>query len=204
MYIPKIHKPADEISALDYIKKHGFATFISQGSKGVTATHIPMYLDTTGEKPYLVSHISVANEQKLDLNTSSEHLAIFMDTHAYISSSWYDHINVPTWNYISVHVYGKSTILKGSEIEQSLVKLVDQYEKGRDNRFYLSDMPEKMKSAHFRGLVAFKMSMDRIEVAHKLSQNRSDKDYQNVISHLEKEADKGSHSVAHEMKKLRS
>ena len=43
-------------------------------------------------------------------------MIIFPGPHAYVSSSWYDHENVPTWNYIAVHVYGKIKIIEGEQL----------------------------------------------------------------------------------------
>jgi transcriptional regulator len=42
----------------------------------------------------------------------NDEVLAFSGPHSYISSSWYDHENVPTWNYIAVHVYGKIKLLK--------------------------------------------------------------------------------------------
>ncbi|SEF39789.1 Putative FMN-binding domain-containing protein [Algoriphagus boritolerans DSM 17298 = JCM 18970] len=44
-----------------------------------------------------------------------EVLVNFQGPYAYISSSWYNHENVPTWNYLAVHVYGKIRIIEGEE-----------------------------------------------------------------------------------------
>ncbi len=204
MYVPKIHRAKNEKDVLEYLRIHRFATLVSQHKGRIIATHIPMVLTHIDEQPFLLSHISVANEQKTSFDNEQELLAIFMTTHSYISSSWYDHINVPTWNYIAVHVYGKARIIEGDELEEALTELVDIYEDGRKDRFKISDMPDKMKKAHLKGLVGFQMSMDKIETAHKLSQNRNDKDYFNIIEELEKEEDPGSADVARAMKKLRS
>lgn len=204
MYVPSIHKPGSEIEIHDYIRKNGFATLVSLIEGTTVATHIPLYLDKMENGKFrLLGHFAAANEQKLSLGKDADLLAIFMETHAYVSSSWYDHINVPTWNYIAVHVYGKSRILKGAELYTSITKLVDQYEHGRPERFRLSDMTEDMKKAHFAGLIGFEMSIDKIESSYKLSQNRKDHDYKNIIERLEEEGDNGSTGIADKMKKLR-
>lgn len=205
MYVPRIHKQEDDEEVYKYIRKNGFATLVSQLDQRLIASHVPMYLNESEERGFsLFSHIALGNEQKKCLDGEQQMLAIFMNTHAYVSSSWYNHINVPTWNYVAVHIYGRATILEGDALFDSINKLVDQYEEGRAGRFHISDMPTDMQQAHFKGLVGFEMSIDKIEPAFKLSQNRNDNDYHNVINQLEQEKEKGSAEIANEMKKLRS
>ena len=205
MYVPSIHKPQDQIDVYEYIRSNGFATLIGEKDGRQLATHIPMFLDQSEEGDYhLLSHIAVANEQKVCFDGKQELLAIFMEQHAYISSSWYDHVNVPTWNYVAVHAYGSAIIMKGEELVASMQKLVHQYEDGRSGRFQMSDMPENMLQAHLNGVVGFSMKIERIESSYKLSQNRNDRDYKNVIDQLEKNDDSGDRAIAKQMKKLRS
>ena len=52
-------------------------------------------------------------------------LAIFSGVHTYISSSWYNHENVPTWNYLAVHVSGKIRLIEGQELMDHLKSLTD-------------------------------------------------------------------------------
>lgn len=205
MYVPKIHHQEDQEEIYKYIKANGFATLVSQLDKRSIATHVPMYLNKTEEGGYtLLSHIALGNEQKKCLDGQQELLAIFMNSHTYVSSSWYNHINVPTWNYISIHVYGTAEVLEGEKLYSSINKLVDQYEGGREGRFHLSDMSDNMQKAHIKGLVGFEMTIDQIVPAFKLSQNRNDIDFHNVISKLEGEENAGSTEIAKEMKKSRS
>ncbi len=204
MYVPSIHNGKDQEQVYDYIRHHGFATLVSQHEGRHIATHIPMYLNEGAQGNYtLLSHIAIANEQKHSFDEKQELLAIFMEQHAYISSSWYSHLNVPTWNYVSVHVYGTARVISGNELRESIEKLVDQYERGRPDRFKVDDMPHDMKEAHFKGLVGFEMKISKIESSYKLSQNRNDKDHANVISQLEKEENSGSIGIAKAMKELR-
>ncbi len=205
MYVPSIHKANDPTDVYDYIKANGFATLVSELDGRQMATHIPMILDQDEQGDYhLLSHIAVANEQKESFDGQKELLAIFMEQHAYVSSSWYNHVNVPTWNYIAVHAYGPVSILSVEELHDSMHKLVHKYEDGRAGRFNIKDMPADMLQAHLKGVVGFSMKIERIESSYKLSQNRNDEDYKNVIDQLEKTGDKGSQDIAQQMNKLRS
>ena len=203
MYVPRIHRPEAQEAIFDHIKKNGFGTVIGQKEGKQIAVHVPLLVKEIDGKRVLTSHVAVANEIKSCFDGKQELLAIIMQQHAYVSSSWYSHVNVPTWNYIAVHIYGTAHVMTGEELYSSLDSLVEKYEQGRSDRFFVNQMGDKMFQAHIRGLVGFRLNINRIEAAYKLSQNRNDKDYKNIILELEKERHSLSTEVASEMKKLR-
>ena len=149
----------------------------------------------------LLGHISKANPQWNQFKTDSEVLVIFSGPHGYISASWYDHVNVPTWNYIAVHVYGKVKIIEGDELYQSLKSLVDKYEIISDNPVSLEKMPADYVRKSMNGLVGFEITISNMEATYKLSQNRDEKNQKSIIDALLNTADHGSHMIAQQMKK---
>jgi transcriptional regulator len=54
-----------------------------------------------------------------------------------------------------------------------------------------------------RGIIAFEIEITAIEAQKKLSQNRDHKNYNNIISELEKTNDNQAIAIANEMKKNR-
>lgn len=201
MYTPELYKNENQEEIRHFIDHNGFALLINQVNGKPWATHIPLVLETNSdEKELLVGHLSIDNPQAKSLINGEEVLAVFNGPHAYISSSWYDHENVPTWNYIAVHVYGIIRILNYEETVTSLKNLVDKYEAQSENPIRIEELSEKtMRQA--RGIIAFEMEITSIQATKKLSQNRDSKNYQNIISELEKTNDNQSISVANEMKK---
>jgi transcriptional regulator len=201
MYTPELYKNENQEEIRHFIHQNGFALLINQVNGKPWATHIPLVLETNSDgKELLVGHLSIENPQVKSLNNGEEVLAVFSGPHAYISSSWYDHENVPTWNYIAVHAYGIIRILNYEETVASLKNLVDKYEAKSENPVRIEDLSEKtMRQA--RGIIAFEMEITSIQATKKLSQNRDSKNYQNIISELEKTNDNQSISVANEMKK---
>ena len=202
MYVAKINEAQDNDAIIAYVRNNGFATLVTHLNGRSIATHIPLYIIEKGQELYLYGHIARANEQKINIINGDECLAIFMATHAYISSSWYDHVNVPTWNYIAVHLYGTPREIKGQELAASINQLVDFYEEGRENRFHVDQMTDQSRAAHYNGLVAFEIKITRIEAAEKMSQNRNDHDYYNVTEHLKK-ADEAAAKTAERMLTIR-
>ncbi len=125
MYTPAHFKNENTEELREFIRHHGFAVLVSQVDKKLWATHLPLILK---EDNKLTGHVSRGNKQWKELSDSMEVLVIFTGPHTYISSSWYDHENVPTWNYEAVHVYGKVRVIEGEELINSLRSLTNKYE----------------------------------------------------------------------------
>jgi transcriptional regulator len=199
MYVPKHFQNDDSDEVKNFIEQNGFAILISQNDGRLWGTHIPLLLSEDRSK--LHGHISKANLQWKNFKPDGEVMAIFTGPHAYVSSSWYDHENVPTWNYIAAHVYGKIKLVEGGVLIDSLKKLVDKYEKNSVNPVSLEKMTTEYVSKSVQGLVGFEIEITEIKAAYKLSQNRDQVNYQNVVRELEKRNDKNSFDVAQQMKK---
>ena len=202
MYIPELYKNENQEDIQNFIHQNGFGILVNQTNGKLWATHIPLLLEEKDGKQILVGHVSKINPQVESFQVNDEVLAIFSGAHSYISSSWYDHENVPTWNYLAVHVYGKLTIYNHEQAVDSLKRLVDKYEAKSKNPIRIEDLSSKtMREA--RGIIAFEIEITAIEAQKKLSQNRDHKNYNNIISELEKTNDNQAIAIANEMKKNR-
>ena len=203
MYIPDLYKNENQSEIEQFLHENGFAILVNQTNGKLWATHIPLILGTNSDgKQILIGHISKLNPQAESFKQNDEVLAIFSGSHSYISSSWYDHENVPTWNYLAVHVYGKVRLHSFEESIEGLKKLVKKYEAKSEKPIRIEDLSEKtMREA--RGIVSFEIEITNIEAQKKLSQNRDDKNYKNIISELEKTNDSQAIAIANEMKKNR-
>ena len=129
MYIPDLYKNEDQEAIRTFLKANAFGILINQTNGRLWATHIPLELEINKEgEDVLMGHISKENPQWTAFESNDEVLAVFTGPHSYISSSWYDHENVPTWNYMAVHVYGTIKIMEGEELLASLKELTNKYE----------------------------------------------------------------------------
>lgn len=203
MYIPDIFINENQEEIKDFLQKNSFGILVNQTNGKLWATHIPLELDTNENgKQVLYGHISKENPQWESFANNNKVLAIFSGPHSYISSSWYDHESVPTWNYIAVHIYGTIKIIEGEAVIESLKKLVDKYEKNSKNPIRVEDLSKKTMM-QTRGIVAFEIEIDEIQAKHKLSQNRDEKNYDNIISELKKTENPQATAIANEMTKCR-
>ena len=198
MYTPPRFRETDEAFTLDFVAGNGFATLVSVGEDGPVATHVPIDLHRDGSAtPYLLGHMARANPQWRTLSPERDVLAIYLGPHAYVSPRWYDHPNVPTWNYLAVHVYGRPTVLTNPDELLPLVRgQVEKYEADPKRRYRVESLPPELLERQLRGIVGFRIAITRIEANAKLSQNRGERDYENVVAELEKRGDSGSRGVA--------
>jgi transcriptional regulator len=201
MYIPELYKNENEEEITTFLRNNSFGILVNLLDGQLWATHIPLELEENeSEKKLLYGHISKDNPQWKGFQSNADILAIFSGPHSYISSSWYEKENVPTWNYIAVHVYGKIKIIEGDDVIASLKRLTDKYEQNSKNPVRLEDLSEKTMR-QVAGIVAFEIEIDRIEAVKKMSQNRNERDYSNIVSELEKTDDAASKEVVAIMKK---
>ncbi|SHK97147.1 FMN-binding negative transcriptional regulator [Flavobacterium xanthum] len=201
MYTPEIYKNENSEEIKKFLQENSFGILINQSNGKLCATHIPLELEINKEgEDILYGHISKENPQWKGFTDNDQVLAIFSGPHSYISSSWYDHENVPTWNYIAVHVYGKIKIIEGEGVIESLKKLVDKYEQNSKKPIRIEDLSQKTM-LQSRGIVAFEIEITEIQATRKMSQNRDETNYQNIITELEEINTDQSIATAKEMKK---
>ena len=202
MYISKLYREEDREKILEFLKQNEFATLVTYDGEKPTASHLLMEVVEDGERLFVNGHMSKANPLWKTFEKNPEVLVIFQGPHTYISPTWYNHVNVPTWNYQAVHVYGSPRIvIDHDETYELLKKLIERHEAER--QYKLDTLPQDFVEKEMRGIVAFQIEATRIEANYKLSQNRNDEDYHNIVSRLEERDDEMSHGVAEAMKEKR-
>jgi transcriptional regulator len=199
MFVPRQYQPSEIEDIYQFIEHNAFANLVSTVNGKFWATHLPLMLSKDRAK--LHGHVSRANQQWKFFEDEREVMAIFNGPHSYISSSWYDHENVPTWNYIAVHIYGTVRLIEGEALLNSLKELTDKYEKKSKKPVSVEGMREEYLKKEIKGLVGFEIQITDIQAAWKLSQNRDKKNYLNIISELEQRHEGDDLPVAEEMKK---
>ena len=203
MFIPKIYENQNLEEVKQFIQENSFGILVTQQNGKSLATHIPLELSKNHDgKDVLVGHIAKANPQWYNFKDEGEILAIFNGPHSYVSSSWYDFEEVPTWNYIAVHVYGKVKIIEGEALYKSLKELMEKYEKPSKKPMKIEDMSKKTMR-QINGIIGFEIEITDIQAAFKLSQNRDDKNHTAIVDELKKTNNPGSKAIAEQMKKER-
>lgn len=199
MYIPKHYRNENLKEVREFILNNSFGILINQIEGKPWATHIPLELDTDNKgNDVLYGHIAKANPQWKYFKEGSEVLCIFNGPHSYVSSSWYAEEEVPTWNYIAVHIYGLLKIQDEKALMDSLNKLVDKYERRSENPIALHEL-SRNTLRQVKGVIGFEIEIKEIQAAYKLSQGREG-DHPKIIEELKKSNTRGGHAIAEAMK----
>lgn len=202
MFIPKRYKITDAETIRTFVSEYEFGTLFSQLQGKPWATHIPMQWFSEGtEHGVLHTHISKANPQWKDIEGQTV-LAVFLGPHVHITPTWYDHVNVPTWNYASVHITGRAHVVDDPKaIRDMLTALVDTYESAHGSAYSIASLSEDYYNREVQGLVGIEIQIENVEAAFKLSQNRHQKDYENIIQQLRKSKNENARRIADLMEK---
>lgn len=202
MYTPKLYREEDRAKIIEFLRQNEFATLVTYDGEKPTASHLLTEVFEEGGQIIVNGHMSRANPLWKTFEMNSEVLVIFQGAHTYISPTWYNHVNVPTWNYQAVHVYGTPRIVEDyEEAYQILKRLIDRHEAA--SHYKMETLPQDFVEKEIKGIVAFQIEVTRIEANYKLSQNRNDEDYQNIVAKLEAREDEMSHGVAEAMRQNR-
>ena len=202
MFIPKIYKSEDQELMRKIINENAFALLISDKEK-LSATHSMFMLNETDSEFYLETHISKANFQANVLKDGDEVLCDFLGAHSYISSSWYEKTNVSTWNYEAVQIRGRVKLMTDEELYQHLEKLTFKYEKLQKCPMFVENMGEELVRKEMKGAFGINIIPTEIFIANKLSQNRNDADFENIILNLGESNNENSVKVGEKMRQLR-
>jgi transcriptional regulator len=208
MYIPKLYREEDREKILEFLRQNNFPALVTYDGEKPIATHLPVEVDETEDRGpgtegaglKIYGHMSRANPQWKSFG-EQEVLLIFQGAHTYISPRWYDHVNVPTWNYMMVHVYGKVRLVEGAELYSLLSRLVKNHETGTS--YNLESLPQDFVQKEMNGVVGFVVDVTRVDAGYKLSQNRNDADHENIVRELEERGDNNSVGVAKAMSAMR-
>lgn len=203
MYIPKHFQLTDQQEAISFMQRYSFATIVTSVNEVPVATHLPFLVQQRDDKIILSSHFAKANPQVAQI-VGKTVMVIFTEPHAYISPANYEkETNVPTWNYLAVHAYGKAVLLnKGNETTELLAQMISNYEAGYLQQW--NNLPDEYKQKMMNGIVAFEIVVDDLQAKKKLSQNRSEPEKQNIINTLSNSSDSTENEIAKYMKAIKS
>jgi transcriptional regulator len=195
MYIPA-HFAADDSEVRELLAKHGAADLITLTDDGLLATMLPFaYEPSSGEHGALYGHVARNNDQWRK-PARGESLAIVRGPDSYVSPSYYaakaEHGRVvPTWNYLTAHVYGQLLVHDDPTwVEDVVRRLTAKHEAARlasprqPPAWSVDDAPRAFIEGQLRAIVGLELQITRIEAKAKLSQNRPVGDIAGIVEGL--------------------
>lgn len=207
-YRPRLFDIDDKDTLARFMREQSFALLVTVEDGVPFASHIPLLLDedADGGNGRLLGHLAKANGQWQAFDGETEAMAMFWGPHAYVSPTWYvSEKMVPTWNYVTVHAYGRPRILDDpADAAAVLSQLTDTYESEATGPWSMDSLPEEFIERQIKAIAAFEMPIERIEGKFKLSQNRKPEDREGVIKGLRETGDPESVEVARLMTEILS
>lgn len=204
MYNLSYFKENDRAEVVAFAKAHPFAfiTGVDANHRPV-ATQIPVFIDERDGKLFLSGHLMKKMDHHLAFERNPHVLAVFTGPSCYVSASWYsDKRQGSTWNYVSVHCKGKIRFLDHQALLDVLERTTAHYEGNPDSGANFKDIPQDYIDRMSKAIVAFEIEVEAIENVFKLSQNRDEQSYDNIIKQL-KEKDVSAQWVAKMMEERR-
>jgi transcriptional regulator len=196
MYIPA-HFAASPETVTDLLVHHGAADLVTLTEDGLLATMLPFVYEPSVPAPLGALHGHVArNNAQWSTAAIGESLAIVRGPDAYVSPSWYESKRehgrvVPTWNYVTAHVYGRLIVHDDPDWVEDLVRRLTVKHEGvrvasgdGPPAWSVDDAPRKFIEGQLRAIVGVELQITRIEAKSKLSQNRTVADVEGVIAGL--------------------
>ncbi|MEM6720480.1 MAG: FMN-binding negative transcriptional regulator [Bacteroidota bacterium] len=177
-YPPKHHQETDFKNVIETIKRYPLATLISAKDSEIFTTHVPLiYDDSEGAFGCLIGHMDKFNPHIDLLQENIPAQAIFHGPDCYISPNVYSTTQLPTWNYVKVHISAKATrIPQNDAVIDSIAKMTSFLETS-DTPYILDTKNPRVQSlADY--IIGFKLEITDWEGKFKLSQDKLPKDRQ--------------------------
>ena len=183
MYPPPHHQSQDIEKMISVIKNFPLGILVTAKDGTPFITHIPFIYNKTSKK--LVAHLDRNNPQMETLNDGAEVTVVFKGPDTYISPSIYTTPQLPTWNYIIVHLTGKLNLIDEPEaVKQTMVDMTEFLESEAQNFILKKDDPRMDRLIAY--IQAFEIEITHWEGKFKLSQDKNSQDFENAKEELKR------------------
>ncbi len=171
---PNFRKETEERN-IAFARERGFGTLAINAANGPLLSHVPLLLMEDNKSAEL--HLVRSNPIVRVLSEPQDAVISILGGDSYISPDWY-YIDdqVPTWNYIAVHIRGSISLLPDDEIHGVLDRLSASMEERLFPKkpWASSKMDQEVYKKMLRQIVPVKMEISEINGTWKFSQNKSD------------------------------
>jgi transcriptional regulator len=170
-YPPKQHQDNDRHHMIEVIKRYPLATVITVKDNEPLITHLPLVY----ENEKLIGHIDIYNPQAPLLKNNNSVTLLFQGPECYISPSVYTTTQLPTWNYVKVHLKGRVKAIESKDaLRDSLISMTEFLE-GNEPKYVLEpDNPRMQKNLDY--IKMFEIEILEWEGKFKLSQDKKRSD----------------------------
>lgn len=206
MYDLPYYKEKDHEEIIQFMKEHPFVflTGSNADNKPVT-TQIPVFIDEKAGKYFLTGHIMRNTDHHKAFEQNKNVLAVFTGPHTYVSATWYSNPSqASTWNYMSVHANGTIRFGDADELRSILKRLTLHYENNNAvSTTVFDNLPAEYTERMIKAIVPFEIEINDLQHVFKLSQDRDEESYDNIIKEL-KQKNSDAQTIAAIMEKRKS
>ncbi|MBL7922646.1 MAG: FMN-binding negative transcriptional regulator [Bacteroidia bacterium] len=206
MYTFSYFKEQDRQTLLDFMADHPFAFLTGSDLSGKpVATQIPVLFEERNGDLFLQGHIMRKTDHHKAFLENPKALLVFTGPSCYVSASWYSNPQSgSTWNYMSIHVSGPMNFMSEEELIRFMRKFTLKFEKGNTESLTIYDnLPAAYVEKMMPAIAGFEIRAEKFDHVFKLSQNRDEQSYLNIIAELERQGGESA-LVALEMKKRKA
>ena len=191
MYNYPHYKEHDIEKVIGFMKDHPFITLVCTDKNGrIEATQVPVLVEEKEGRLFIYGHIAKKSDHHRAFEENPNVLALFTGAHTYVSGTWYsgNPHQASTWNYISVHARGQIKFLDEEALIGLLKKLSIHFENNNLTSSTIYDnLPSDYKEKLVKAILAFELEVTEMDNVHKLSQNRDEKSYDNIVQQLKQQ-----------------
>jgi transcriptional regulator len=204
MYSLPYFKEENKEEVLRFMHAHSFVMLCGADARGnPVATQVPVLIREIDGRILLEGHVMKNTDHHNAFVQNPNVLAVFVGAHTYVSASWYSNpVQASTWNYQSVHVRGKLRFLEEGELRRILEETTSKYEQNEQSPALFKHLTDDYVSRLIKAIVGFEMKVEVIENVFKLSQNRDEKSFHNIMEKLNGQ-DADARKIAAQMERIR-
>lgn len=178
-YPPQQHQDDNRDHMIEVINTYPLAMLVSVQDNTPIISHLPL-IYSEGK---LIGHLDKFNPQAELLKNDNDVTVVFSGPQCYISPSIYSTTQLPTWNYIMVHIKGKVTEITDPEIIIQSMMDMTSFLEAPSHRYQLERDNPRMAQfiSYVRG---FEIDITNWEGKFKLSQDKKPSDIESARSEL--------------------
>lgn len=198
MYTPRKFAFRANVDWLDDVAANPLCAMVSIVDSECIVSHIPVAIITEGGNRIAIGHVARDNPHWHHWSPDGPTTKlIFTNLNAYVSpKSYQDAIQVPTWNYVAVHLSGHPTYVEYDHepglLHGIMDALIDAFEPDYFSVWQV--LSQDVQEKFLRGIIGFRMPIDNVECVEKMSQNRTERDAIAIAAVLDA---RGGSDVAH-------
>lgn len=169
-------RPDNQAESLALAREWGFGMLaISVPDAAPMLSHVPILLDRDGTRADL--HLVRSNPIARAVTGPTPARIAFQGPHGYVSPDWYGlEDQVPTWNYLAIHLTGTLAPLPDDSLPDLLDRLSAHFEAQLTPKpeWTMAKLDPDRAKRMMRQIQPFRLTITQVDSTWKLAQNKAD------------------------------